>query len=426
MKISNSQSSIMVLIGLVALFAVGAERIYCQQAPASTDSADVYLGKGYEALKQENYAAAANEFRSALNLDPKLVLKARFPLAVALFEMHNFKESRQEFEAVRKEVGDHPNVLYYLGRLDLEDRNFKSAVENLSKAATKPPFPDTAYYLGFAYFKQDDLPAAERWLKEATQFTPRDSRVPYQLGLVYRKQGRSEEADQSLALSAELRRRDTTESQLKLECVQKLDERLRDEARTACEQLYDPDNAETLTALGTIYGQHGELGWALKPLRRAAELAPQSPQMQYNLALVYYQLGQFENARAPLANAIKRWSDIFQLNALYGAVLLKLGEDRPAYEALRHAHHLNPQQSETENLLYGVTLGLARESQSDKQYSDSLRYFQEAAKLRPSDPEPHLRMAEIYRLTGHKAQATEERQQADELTRNSGTTNRSH
>jgi Flp pilus assembly protein TadD len=416
----------MVLIGLVVLVAAGAERISGQQASASADSADVHLGKGYEALKQENYASAANEFRSALNLDPKLVLKARFPLGVALFEMHNFTESRQEFEAVRKEVGEHPNILYYLGRLDLEDRNFNSAVENLSRAAAKPPFPNTAYYLGFAYFKQDNLPAAEQWLKEAAQLTPRDSRVPYQLGLVYRKQGRSEEADKSLALSAELRRRDTSESQLKLECAQKLDKGPHDEAHTVCEQLYDPDNAETLTTLGTIYGQHGELDWALKSLRRAAELAPQSPQMQYNLALVYYQLGQFENARAPLANAIQRWPDIFQLTALYGGVLLKLGEDLPAYEALRHAHDLNPQESETENLLYGVTLELARKSQTGKQYSESVGYFHEAAKLRPSDPEPHLRMAEIYRLTGRKAQATNEQQQADELSRNSRAPDRPH
>ncbi len=416
MKISNARWLSMVLIGLVVLVAA---RIWGQQAPAPADSADVHLGKGYEALKQENYASAVNEFRAALNLDPKLVLKARFPLGVALFEMHNFGESRQEFEGVRKEVGDHPNVLYYLGRLDLEDRNFNSAVENLSKAAAKPPFPDTAYYLGFAYFKQDNLPAAEKWLKEAAQLIPRDSRVPYQLGLVYRKQGRSEEADHSLALSAELRRRDTTESQLKLECAQKLDKGPRDQAHTVCEQLYNPDNAETLTTLGTIYGQHGELDWALKPLRRAAELAPQSPQMQYNLALVYYQLGQFESARAPLANTIKRWPDVFQLNSLYGAVLLKLGEDLAAYQALRHAHDLNPQELEAENLLYGVTLELARKSQSEKQYSGSLRYLQQAAKLRPSDPEPHLRMAEIYRITGRKAQATNEQQQADELSRNS-------
>src|SRR5207302_11091135 len=147
----------------------------------------------------------------------------------------------------------------------------------LSKAATNPPFPDTAYYLGFVDFKQADLPAAERWLKEAAQLTPRDSRVPYQLGLVYRKQGRSEEAEQSLALSAELRRRDTSESQLKLECGRKLDKGPRDEARSICEQLYDPDSAVTLTSLGTIYGTQGDFVWDMKPLRRVADLATQLP-----------------------------------------------------------------------------------------------------------------------------------------------------
>ena len=74
--------------------------------------------------------------------------------------------ARRELEIVRREVGDHPNVLYYLGRLDLDDRNLSGAIKNLSQAAAKPPFPDTSYYLGFAYFKQGDLPAAEKWLKE--------------------------------------------------------------------------------------------------------------------------------------------------------------------------------------------------------------------------------------------------------------------
>ena len=117
-----------------------------------------------------------------------------------------------------------------------------------------------------------------------------------------------------------------TRARLRLECRQKLDQGQREEARTVCEQLYDPDNADKLTELGTIYGQHGDLEAALKPLRRAAELAPHSPQMQYNLALTYYQLNQFEQARGPLANSLKRWPDLFQLNALYGAVLAKLGE----------------------------------------------------------------------------------------------------
>ena len=167
-----------------------------------------------------------------------------------------------------------------------------------TKAAAQPPFPDTSYYLGYACFKQGDLAAAEKWLKEASRLTPRDARVPYQLGLVYRKQGREQEATKSLALSEELRQRDSEQSRLRMECRQKLDQGLREEARAVCEQLYDPDDADKLTELGTIYGQYGDPQAALKPLRRAAELAPQSPQMQYNLALTYYRLNQFEQARA--------------------------------------------------------------------------------------------------------------------------------
>ncbi len=384
-----------------------------QSAPAN--SPDAHLGRAYDALRNDRYEVAAAEFRAALKIDPKLTLRARFPLAVALFEMKKPEEARQEFEAVRRESGDHPNILYYLGRLDLEELHFESAIRNLNQAIAQPPFPDTAYYLGFAYFKQGDLSAAEKWLKEAAQLNPHDARVQYQLGLLYRKQGREQQAIQAMALSGEQRQRDSSQSQLRLECAQKLDQAPREEAHAVCEQLYDPDDAEKLTELGTIYGQHGDVEAALKPLRRAAELAPQSPQMQYNLALAHYQLNQFEQARTPLSNAVTRWPDIFQLAALYGAVLSKLGEDLPAYQALRHAHELNAQDSATDDLLYLTTLALARKAQSARQYPEALRYFHEAAKLKAQEPAPHRGLADVYNLTGRPAQAITEQQEADRL-----------
>ena len=382
---------------------------------ATPDSPDDHLGRAYDALRDDRYEVAAAEFRAALKLDPKLTLRARFPLAVALFEMKKPEHARQEFEAVRHEAGDHPNISYYLGRLDLDELHYESAIRNLNQAIAQPPFPDTAYYLGFAYFKQGDLAAAEKWLKEAAQLNPHDARVQYQLGVVYRKQGKEEEAKQAIALSGEQRQRDSSQSQLRLECAQKLDQGPREEARAVCEQLYDPDDAEKLTELGTIYGQHGDVQAALKPLRRAAELAPQSPQMQYNLALAYYQLNQFEEARAPLSNAVTRWPDIFQLAALYGAVLSKLGEDLPAYQALQHAHALNAQDSATADLLYFTTLSLARKAQSARQYPEALRYFLEAAKLKAQEPAPHRGLADVYKLTGRSTQATAEQEEADRL-----------
>ncbi len=347
------------------------------------DTPATHLGRGYDALKQDRYDEAATEFRTALKLDPTLTLKARFPLAVALFGMKDTVAARQEFEAVRRELGDHPNVDYYLGRLDLLDQNFPSAIANLTKAMASPPFPDTAYHLGFAHLKQGDLEAAEKWLKVAIAANPEDSAVPYQLGLVYRKLGREDDAKKALALSTEIRRRDAESSQLKHDCVQKLEQGSREEAHAVCQRLYDANNVERLTTLGTIYGQHGDLEAALEPLRRAAELAPQSPQMQYNLAFTYYELKRYEDARVPIAKAVERWPDIFQLNSLYGSVLLKLEKGREAWPVLQHAHQLNPQDARTTELLYRTSLLLAQTAQAAGDSAEAKRYLDEAAKIHP-------------------------------------------
>jgi Flp pilus assembly protein TadD len=417
----TARQQILQVLAVLALILSGVTDAAPQEkSAAAADTPEAHLGKGYEALKQDQYDIAASEFRAALKLDPKLILRAQFPLGVALFEMHQSDEARQQFEAVRREEGDHPNILYYLGRLDLEDHNFEGAIKNLNQAVAKPPFPDTSYYLGYAYLKQGDLKEAEKWLEEAARTNPRDARVQYQLGLVYRKEGRDEEGKKAIELSQDMRQRDSNDSKLRLECVQKLEQGQREDAHAVCDQLYDPDNAEKLTALGTMYGQHGDFEAALKPLRRAAELAPESPQMQYNLALTYYQANQFEQARAPLAKSIKRWPDLFQLNALYGAVLLKLGDDLPAHDALHRAHQLNPQDSGTVDLLYTAAMNLGQKTLPGKnratvQYSDSLRYFEEAAKLRPQEPAPHQGMAEIYIHAGRSSQARAEQQEADRL-----------
>jgi hypothetical protein len=76
-------------------------------------------------------------------------MRARFPLGVALFELKQSAEARREFEAVRREVGEHPNVSYYLGRLDLLDQNFAGAVRNLQQGHRQAAFPGYGLLSGF-------------------------------------------------------------------------------------------------------------------------------------------------------------------------------------------------------------------------------------------------------------------------------------
>lgn len=413
------------LLGLVLVaFRAGLSQ---DQAPssagqvASAETPEAHLGAGYEDLKNSRFEAAAREFRAALALDPKLVLQARFPLAVSLFESHQTEEARREFEAVRREAGDHPNIEYYLGRLDIAEGKLDTAIQELNKAAENPPFPDTAYHLGYAYLKQHDLTSAEKWLRKAAELIPRDSAVQYQLGQLYSQAGRKEEAKQAYARSEQLRQGEVDADKARVDCIKELEQGSLDKARPVCDQLFDPDDTEKLTILGTIYGQHGDYAEALKPLRRAAELSPNSPQMQYNLALDYFQLKQYREAREPLAKAVKRWPDLYPLNALFGAVLYKLGEELPAYEALHHAHELNPQDPATAANLYTVTLSLAQKSLARKQYTVSQRFLSEAAKLRPQEPEPHRLLAQVYDVTDQHTQATEELRQFELLSRRPNT-----
>ena len=406
---------LLVAVACIGFAAPGQSQSAPSAPTAATNSIEAHLGRGYEALRTDQFETAVTEFRAALKLDPSLVTRARFPLAVALFNLRQTAEARTEFEAVHREIGDHPNILYYIGRLDLIDQNFPSAIRNLTKALDKPPFPDTVYYLGFACFKQGDLAGAEKYLKRAVENSPNDSIAWYQLGALYRKLGREPEARRAFETSANLRTRDTDESKLRMDCARALDQSPLAQAKTVCDQLYDPANVDRLTILGTLYGQHGDFDAALPLLKRAAELAPQSAQMQYNLAFTYFQMNRAEEARAPLAQAVERWPDVFPLNFLYGAVLARLGEDALAYDALERARRLNEKDTRTVQLLSRVAIRLGQTALLAGKIEPAFRFFHEAATLVPADPEPHRALADAYAAAGKTTEAEAERQRADQL-----------
>ena len=410
------------LICTLAAAVVGASAVAGSQIGSETTAVpaqhrvEAHLGAGYEDLESDRYAEAAREFRAALALDPKLTMRARFPLAVALFESQQVSEAGKEFVAVRSEVGDLPGVVYYLGRLDLLAGDVDSAIRNLTLASAKPPFPDTAYYLGSAYLKKGDLAAAESWFQTAAGLSPQDFHVQERLAALYRQEGKTPEAERAAAQVETLEARDAEASRDRLECAQALQSGPLAGVHTACQKLYDPDDPDELTVLGTLYGQHGEYEAALKPLRRAAELQPDSPQSQYNLALDCFRLKRYEEARAALGGAVKQWPDLAPLNALMGVVLYRLGDDEGAYRALSRAHDLRPEDTGSAGFLYEVSMVLAEKTLAGKDYSSSLVYLGTAAGLRPDDPGPHRRMAEAYNLSGQQQRASAERKEADRLT----------
>jgi len=163
------------------------------QGGSSTDKVQSHIGRGYEYVQNNQFQNAVVELQAALALDPTLV-RVRYQLAVSYFALQQFKESRQEFERLRRETAADPSVIYYLGRLDLMEERIGSAILHLERVAPDPPFPDTAYYLGSAYLKKERNELAEKWLKKAAELAPRDFGIPDRLARVYVKTSRRLEA----------------------------------------------------------------------------------------------------------------------------------------------------------------------------------------------------------------------------------------
>jgi tetratricopeptide (TPR) repeat protein len=356
-----------------------------------------HVGKGYEFVQKGQFEEAAQEFQRALELNPSLT-RIRYQLAVSRFALQQWPESRQEFERLQRAGMNDPAVVYYLGRLDLQEEDLEGAIRRLQKIVADPPFPDASYYLGAAYLKKGNLSDAEKWLKRAVELNPHDFRAPERLGRVYLKAGQRAEAEEQFAASSARRQHYNDAARQGVDCVRELTTRPLEQARETCQALFDSSDPDKLTTLGMIYGEQGYYAESLKPFEKAATLDPDSFETNYNLGLSHFRLKQYAEARPWLVKAVELRPDFFSSNALLGATLFTLKEDEAAYRALDHAYQLNPQDADTAGLLFKVSILLAQDRWFKKQYTECQIFLQKANALKPNDSEVQRWLAALKEL----------------------------
>jgi tetratricopeptide (TPR) repeat protein len=364
------------------------------ESKSQAEFAEAHVGRGYELVKDERYAEAAAEFQAALGLETGLV-RARYQLAVCWFAVGKMQESRTEFERLQKETGNDPKVDYYLALLDLRTGALDDAIAKFSRLMADPPFADTAYYLGSAYLEKGELGPAEKWLAAAARLDPRDYRIPDHLARVYLHTGRKAEAENQFDLSAQLRSRYDEASRQAVTCSWLLETKPWHQAHPACEQLFDPNDADKLTTLGMLYGRHRHYQEAVQPLLAASRLDRDSSEIQHDLGLTYFRLQRYAEARTALEKAVTLRPDFFGSAALLGATLYMLGDDESAYHVLDHAHALNPEDRDTADLLFKEALILADREAARKKYDSAVAHLQAAARLRPEAREVQTRLAAV-------------------------------
>lgn len=317
---------------------------------AQQPKAEAHLGRGTQLLQEHLFEAAAGEFEQAVAANPKDA-RARFQFAVCLLALGRNDEARTHFEQVQKLAGDSVYIEYYLGRLDLLSNDYASTIKRLSSVAQKPPFPDTALYLGVAYVSAGDVTNGIKLLERAAKLLPNDYRVHYRLGRAYSSAGRDQEAARELELYTRLRDAHKNNEKDVRDCAGALQTQPRPAAREVCHRMFDPNDPEKLTLLGQLYGDAGASDDALAPLKRAVELDPTSFDAWHNLGVTYFRLQRYAEAREPLQTAVRLRPEFYGSVVLLGATLYMLGDDEAALPVLEQAHRLNPSDAQTAQVL---------------------------------------------------------------------------
>ncbi len=161
---------------------------------------DTYLDLAQVEERGKRYSAAEKDARKALDLSTSAADKenATFMLGAIYDDQKRYSDAEQMF---RKSLELNPNdamVLNYYGYM-LADCGIRldEAISLIHKAVAQDP-TNGAYLdsLGWAYFKQGNIPEAQKYLQQAVAHDGDDPTVLGHLGDVYAKTGQSERAEQ--------------------------------------------------------------------------------------------------------------------------------------------------------------------------------------------------------------------------------------
>ncbi len=366
---------------------------------AAQTRASGHVGAGYRLMHQDRYEEAASEFAAALAADPDDE-RVRYQRAVCLFAVGKREEARSELERLPASAAADPQVIYYLGRIALLTGDNDRAIRLLRTIAAKPPFSDTAFFLGSAYSAKGDDRDAVQWSEKAARLQPRSAPVHYRLGRVYQKLGNAEKAEKEFALSNDLRQRIDLASRDAILCVEALKRDFSAESHAICNRLFDPNDPDKLMFLGMLYGDHKDYEASVTPLEAAAKLDPESFEPFYNLGLTYYRLKRFSEARSALERALALRPDYSASSAVLSAVLLALGEDKAGYAVAGKAHKLDPENKEIDEVLFRFSVALAKRAYEAGDYPVCLQFLRSALDLHPDDAAVRSQLAEVREKAG--------------------------
>lgn len=401
---------------------------------ANPRSVDAWMMLGGAEFQAGDVAAAVQGYQRALQLAPSS-FAGHYNLALAYLRQSRQVEGRRELERALAIDARQPDAAYNLGLVLLQLNEPRLAVRRLEQARDlQPGRSDVAFHLIRARLAAKDIKGATEEAGRASTGLSQDGQWQLSVGQLFLDSGYAAQAVPRLEAAMRLqpgadepRRllaaaytgagnpertlklipepKDAEEHILRAEAF-----RARRELTEAAEESaraveLEPGNPSYLLTAARIQQSGGHYESALEILRRALERAPRHAEVHYNMAVSYYFLRRYEDARRSLGEALKSDPQSPRSLFLYGITLINQGESRPAEKCLRQAIALEP-----DNARYRFHLGTAL--LRDNRPAEAQTMFEKAVRLKPDYALPHYELGKLMAACGRHQAALREFEKA--------------
>jgi tetratricopeptide (TPR) repeat protein len=172
------------------------------------DSAQMHQLMAHEETRQGKTNEAIAQYRKAIAIDPRLP-GVHFELAELLHTSQDEavkKEAEQEYRTALAQNPQDEKSICRLAEIDAQRGNLQKSVDQFSSAVKlQPNDADAKLGLAKALIQMDQVDKALPLLEQAVQEEPTNAIAHYRLGMLYRKNGRMEDAKREIETYKQLK-----------------------------------------------------------------------------------------------------------------------------------------------------------------------------------------------------------------------------
>jgi tetratricopeptide (TPR) repeat protein len=337
--------------------------------------------------------------------DPRTLLG----LAVAAQQAGELERAVALYERVLAAIGDEPRILSNLGAAYARLGRYPEAVQRYERAlALSPSDTPIRQNLALALYKTGELRRAAEEAARIVAAQPGDEAATLLLAECHVRLG---ENDAAIRL---LRREDGRPPEGRAAAyllgTALLGAGRVGEAQAVLDGVLKDDSAEAHVVLATILLRDGDCGKARPEIRKALEMNPQLPFVNYlnGKCLMADEVSDWKGAAEAFRRELTINPSHFESNLLLGELLRQEGRHEEALPYVEHAARLHGDDLAVQFSQGALYLALGRTS-------EALPLLEQVAAAVPEHIQAHMQLAVAYHRLGRTADAAREREAVGRL-----------